>query len=384
MANPLRLKKGLAANLPTLAAGEPAFTTDTKKLYIGDGTSNTEIGSVAGTDAITTAGTALSKSAQTLNHQNYGTAGTYAKVTTNAQGHVTAGAALAATDIPSLDWSKITSGKPATLAGYGAGANIVQPGLYANNATTLQNPNSGVTANNIFANPPLGQMGSVSKYYYEYSSDRPAGTGATNKTPISSASAEAWHIVTYADVPNRALQMATEVFTTGGNQGRTFLRARHVDNADYSVWNAWQELWMTPATSSKPISSGTWTPIIAGATTAGTYTISSFAGYQKINNMVYIRVEIGVTAIPTAGTGYFIISGIPFAPNRNWIDALSIGTSQQINFTTTNGATLCPYFDNNRIFIHIETSNTNSGVLPITSVKVGSLIRFSGWYMINT
>jgi hypothetical protein len=101
MANPLRLKKGLAANLPTLAAGEPAFTTDTKKLYIGDGTSNTEIGSVAGTDAITTAGTALSKSAQTLNHQNYGTAGTYAKVTTNAQGHVTAGAALAAADIPS-------------------------------------------------------------------------------------------------------------------------------------------------------------------------------------------------------------------------------------------------------------------------------------------
>jgi hypothetical protein len=75
MANPLRLKKRLAANLPTLAAGEPAFTTDTKKLYIGDGTTNTEIGSGTGTDAVTTAGTALSKSSQTLNHQNYGTAG---------------------------------------------------------------------------------------------------------------------------------------------------------------------------------------------------------------------------------------------------------------------------------------------------------------------
>ncbi|MCU1718679.1 phage tail protein [Pseudomonas sp. 5P_3.1_Bac2] len=47
------------------------------------------------------------------------TAGTYPKVTVNAKGDVTAGAALAAADIPALDWSKITSGKPTTLAGYG-------------------------------------------------------------------------------------------------------------------------------------------------------------------------------------------------------------------------------------------------------------------------
>lgn len=47
------------------------------------------------------------------------TAGTYSKVTVDALGRVTAGAALAATDIPVLDWSKINSGKPTTLAGYG-------------------------------------------------------------------------------------------------------------------------------------------------------------------------------------------------------------------------------------------------------------------------
>jgi hypothetical protein len=47
------------------------------------------------------------------------TAGSYAKVTVDAKGRVTAGATLAATDIPSLDWSKLTSGKPTTLAGYG-------------------------------------------------------------------------------------------------------------------------------------------------------------------------------------------------------------------------------------------------------------------------
>ncbi|MEQ6290538.1 beta strand repeat-containing protein [Vogesella sp. GCM10023246] len=46
-------------------------------------------------------------------------AGTYPKVTVDTYGRVTAGSALAAADIPALDWSKITSGLPTTLAGYG-------------------------------------------------------------------------------------------------------------------------------------------------------------------------------------------------------------------------------------------------------------------------
>ena len=42
--------------------------------------------------------------------ESVGTAGTYAKVTTNTKGQVVAGTALSASDIPSLDASKITSG----------------------------------------------------------------------------------------------------------------------------------------------------------------------------------------------------------------------------------------------------------------------------------
>ena len=48
-----------------------------------------------------------------------GTAGTYTKVTTDSHGRVTAGTTLVASDIPSLDWSKITTGKPTTLNSYG-------------------------------------------------------------------------------------------------------------------------------------------------------------------------------------------------------------------------------------------------------------------------
>lgn len=46
-------------------------------------------------------------------------AGTYTKVMVDVYGRVTSGTSLSAADIPSLDWSKITTGKPTTLAGYG-------------------------------------------------------------------------------------------------------------------------------------------------------------------------------------------------------------------------------------------------------------------------
>ena len=47
------------------------------------------------------------------------TAGTATKVTYDSKGLITSGTTLSATDIPNLDWSKITSGTPTTLVGYG-------------------------------------------------------------------------------------------------------------------------------------------------------------------------------------------------------------------------------------------------------------------------
>lgn len=47
------------------------------------------------------------------------TAGTYVKVKVNSKGQVIDTGVLTPEDIPNLDWSKITTGKPTTLAGYG-------------------------------------------------------------------------------------------------------------------------------------------------------------------------------------------------------------------------------------------------------------------------
>lgn len=45
--------------------------------------------------------------------------GEYPKLVINAKGLVIGGGGLLASDVPALDWSKITTGKPATLDGYG-------------------------------------------------------------------------------------------------------------------------------------------------------------------------------------------------------------------------------------------------------------------------
>jgi hypothetical protein len=64
----------------------------------------------ASTKGIIQPGSGLSVTSGTLNHSNSTTAGTYTKLTVDAQGHVTTGALLSASDVPELDASKITSG----------------------------------------------------------------------------------------------------------------------------------------------------------------------------------------------------------------------------------------------------------------------------------
>lgn len=52
MPNPIQFKRGIKANLPMLSLAEPAFTTDTKELFIGSGTDNIKIAKQIDLDAI--------------------------------------------------------------------------------------------------------------------------------------------------------------------------------------------------------------------------------------------------------------------------------------------------------------------------------------------
>jgi hypothetical protein len=101
----------------TVSATAP---TDAQMLVYNNGTTQYVPITVSGDATMTNAG------AVTL--INTGTAGTYTKVTTDAQGRVSSGTSLAATDIPALDWAKITTGKPTTISGYGITDSILNGG----------------------------------------------------------------------------------------------------------------------------------------------------------------------------------------------------------------------------------------------------------------
>ena len=98
----------------------------------------------ASTNGAVQPGTGLTVTgAGVLNHTNSATAGTYTKVTIDAQGHVSTGTTLSAADIPVLDATKITTG---TFAANLIGTNTITGEKLADQST-VQFGGAGSTAN---------------------------------------------------------------------------------------------------------------------------------------------------------------------------------------------------------------------------------------------
>ncbi|UVM06412.1 gp53-like domain-containing protein [Pseudomonas laurylsulfatiphila] len=162
-------------------------------------------------------------------------AGSYGKVTVNAKGLVTSGGNLAAADIPVLDWSKITTGKPTTLGGYGitdaqpldsdltALAALVATGFYVNTgvgtvAARSIAVGSGISVSNgdgVAGNPTLANTGVLSV------------AGTANQVIVSSSTGNvvfslpqsihnsatpSWAQINLAADPTSALQAATKQY----------------------------------------------------------------------------------------------------------------------------------------------------------------------------
>jgi hypothetical protein len=111
------LANAAVANLSGTNTGDETAATIKTKLGV-----STLSGSNTGDQTITLTGDASGSGTGSFSVTlaSVGTAGSYYKVTTDVKGRVTSGvSALVAADIPALDWAKITSGKPTTLAGYG-------------------------------------------------------------------------------------------------------------------------------------------------------------------------------------------------------------------------------------------------------------------------
>ena len=74
-----------------------------------------------------------------------------------------------------------------------------------------------------------------------------------------------------------------------------------------------------------PYSIGTWTPILQGDSTLGSFTYASQNGYYiKIDKLVYIYAYLVVTGVNTIPTGNVAIGGLPFISGDQGIQNITI------------------------------------------------------------
>lgn len=125
---------------------------------------------------------------------------------------------------------------------------------------------------------------------------------------------------------------------------------------------------------------GTWTPVIAGSVTPGTYDLaSSLATYTKIGRQVIVSALITTaSSFPGGGSGDFIITGLPFSKSANQraFAAVAIGgmnyTAGGVVFASfgTSGESATLYFT-------LSVSNTGATLLPISLVGASNFIGFT-------
>lgn len=153
----------------TQSAADSRYVTSSRKVIAGTG--------LSGGGALT--------SDVTLSLGTSGVvAGTYTKVMVDAYGRVTSGTNLSATDIPNLDWSKITTGKPTTLAGYGitdavtlttaqtiSGRKTFSQNIVFNNNGGITYTDSNVVLRNSDGHTILASFGNSGMLYFRPNGD---------------------------------------------------------------------------------------------------------------------------------------------------------------------------------------------------------------------
>lgn len=145
-----------------------------------------------------------------------------------------------------------------------------------------------------------------------------------------------------------------------------------VTDGDVLLYDQATSSWVPGATSTP--SSGVWTPTLVGATTAGVGTyVSQFGSYEKIGNLVFVRMQLIWTA--HTGTGQMYIDGLPFAQSHsNMVFSIALASMTYTNTPLAVGSTAG---GGTRIYFYTQSSGAGLAVL---NMDTAATIYLTGCY----
>lgn len=126
------------------------------------------------------------------------------------------------------------------------------------------------------------------------------------------------------------------------------------------------------------ISTGTWTPVLAGGTTAGAFVYgSNTAGqYIKIGSLVYVHGYIEISSFTTYPTGSVIVKGLPYIAGRRSMlfNIRGDGVSVNNSFFRFVGASS----EYNESYITLRVNNAHQ------SATDQGLVFYANWFQGGT
>ena len=127
---------------------------------------------------------------------------------------------------------------------------------------------------------------------------------------------------------------------------------------------------------------GTWTPVIRGSSTAGTYELSTaVAAYTKVGRQVTVTAQVTTAASVTGGgSGYAQITGLPFTNSSQAVGAIYVssvdfsGSYLTVAFISSSGQ--------NTIYFVETNDNAVAADLPISVIGGSRAFNFTLTYFV--
>ena len=121
---------------------------------------------------------------------------------------------------------------------------------------------------------------------------------------------------------------------------------------------------------------GTWTPVIAGNSSAGSYSYSVRAGsYTKVGRIVTAQCTMTGITTNSAGSGCLTITGLPFTSSSSdaTLRAMSFVTRIRLFSTVRNNIIAIVGEGSTTIFIGYDNNGSSGGVdYPVTDISSGN------------